>query len=197
MPFALQLETIPPQPPPRLRKFTREECEFLLDHGFFAGERYELVDGELINKLGQKPPHAFAISMLSVTLVQQFGRRIRLQLPIDVAPEDNPSSEPEPDAVVTHAGVDLAQRTPGPSDIAWLIEVSDTTLRFDLTTKADLYARAGIADYWVLDLNNRRMIVHREPLAGAYRSVTVYESHEPVAPLVEPGLRFTFPDLTA
>lgn len=196
MPVTLQLETVPLEPPPRLKKWTRRECQFLLENGFFEGQRYELVEGELINKMGQNPPHAFAISNLTVVLVQLFGRRTRCQLPIDVAPEDNPTSEPEPDAVVTHEAADFSQRGPAPADIAWLIEVSDSTLRFDLTIKARLYARSRIPDYWVLDLVNRRIIVHREPRQGEYGSVTVYGASEGVASLAAPERLFAFAGLT-
>ncbi len=196
MPVALQLETVPLEPPPRHKQWTRRECQILLENGVFEGQRYELVEGELINKLGQNPPHAFAISNLTVILVQLFGRQVRCQLPIDVAPADNPTSEPEPDAIVTNTAADFSQRGPTPAEVAWLIEVSDSTLRFDLTTKARLYARAAIADYWVLDLANRRIIDHREPTHGHYGSVTVYAAHEAIAPLLAPHHPCDFSGLT-
>lgn len=63
MPIAFQPETLPPQPPPALKKWTRRECQFLYDNGFFDGQRYELVEGELINKMGQNPPHAFMVPL--------------------------------------------------------------------------------------------------------------------------------------
>ena len=196
MPIAFQPETVPLQPSPTLKKWSRRESQFLYDHGFFDGQRYELVEGELINKIGQNPPHAFAITTLNVRLVQLFADRLRLQLPIDVSSEDNPTSEPEPDAVVTRDRASaFAQRPPGPGDIAWLIEVSDSTLRFDLTTKANLYARAGIADYWVLDLVNRRVVVHRDPRAGAYTSVVAYAEAEEVTPLLASAVAVRFGEL--
>jgi Uma2 family endonuclease len=86
-------------------------------------------------------------------------------------------------------------RDPGPSEVLLLVEVADTTLDFDTTTKAGLYARAGIADYWVLDVNKSRIIVHREPVGGEYRSLTVYESEEPVSPLAAPEASFRWTDM--
>lgn len=69
-----------------------------------------------------------------------------------------------------------------------MIEISDTTLGFDLRTKAALYARAGIVDYWGLDIAGRRMFVHRDPWQGAYTSVEVYNADESVALLAAPDL---------
>ena len=68
-----------------------------------------------------------------------------------------------------------------------VVEVADTTISFDLATKSRLYARAGIIEYWVLDINKRRMIVHRDPREGRYHSVVAYGAEESVAPLAAPG----------
>jgi Uma2 family endonuclease len=75
---------------------------------------------------------------------------------------------------------------PQPEELSLIVEVSDTTLRFDLRTKAAVYARAGIADYWVADMNGRRLIVHRQPVQGRYASVVFYDVDESVAPLAAP-----------
>lgn len=75
---------------------------------------------------------------------------------------------------------------PQPADLLLVVEIANTTLGFDLTTKARLYARAGIADYWVLDVPGRRLIVHRYPSGGEYRSVSSYDEEESVAPLAAP-----------
>jgi Uma2 family endonuclease len=64
-----------------------------------------------------------------------------------------------------------------------VVEIADTSLAFDLTIKSALYARAGIVEYWVLDVPGRRLIVHREPQGGQYHSVTAYNDQESVAPL--------------
>lgn len=71
-----------------------------------------------------------------------------------------------------------------------MVEVGDSTLRFDLTVKARLYGRAGIVEYWVLDVAGRRLIVHRGPAAGGYTSVAVYGESESVAALAAPGAGF-------
>jgi len=81
------------------------------------------------------------------------------------------------------------KRIPLPEDVPLIVEAAATTLSMDLSTKADLYARAGIPDYWVLDVEKRRMIVHRDPVAGKYSSV-VYREDESVAPLAAPDREF-------
>jgi Uma2 family endonuclease len=81
--------------------------------------------------------------------------------------------------------------------VALLVEVSDSTVKFDLSTKAALYARAGIVEYWVVDLKGRSLIVHREPVAGVYKSVVGYSNEERVTPLAAPGQEIPVADLLA
>lgn len=171
-------------PAPTRVSLTREQCESLVESGKLTG-RYELVDGEIISKMGQKRPHSFTMVLLNTWLSATFGSmRVQIQSPIDVAESDNETNDPEPDAVALRdSAADLSDKNPGPSEVALLVEVSDTSLRFDLRTKSRLYARAGIADYWVLDITARQLYVHREPSADGYRSVVVYAEEEAVAPL--------------
>ncbi len=75
-----------------------------------------------------------------------------MEAPIDVSPNDNPTNEPVPDLIVlNHDSATIVSGNPQPSDLNLIVEISDSTL-FDLTTKAWLYARAGILEYWVLDV---------------------------------------------
>ena len=96
--------------------------------------------------------------------------------------------------VVRRKDSELFSVNPRPEDLHLLVEIADITLLFDLTTKAALYARARIVEYWVLDINRRRMIVHRDPQRGAYTSVVVYNEHEAVAPLAAPNSEFLVRD---
>jgi Putative restriction endonuclease len=103
--------------------------------------------------------------------------------PIDVAPEDNPTNEPEPDLVVlTKPSREFRDANPTTADLRLVVEISDSTLGFDLTAKAELYARAAIIEYWVVDVAARRLIVHRDPREGLYRSVTLYAEQEILIP---------------
>src|SRR5579862_2503414 len=83
------------------KRFTRAEVECLIDTGFFVGQRYELIDGDLIDKMGQKPPHAFTIGRVLHCLANFVDTgRIQIQLPIETAGEDRERSVPEPDLAV-------------------------------------------------------------------------------------------------
>jgi Uma2 family endonuclease len=184
--------------PPRV-PWTREEVEACVRAGLWAGQHYELVDGELINKLPKYLRHVRGVQRAFRILLEIFGWDFVLTEPsVDVAAEDHRTSEPEPDVVVLNRSAsEIPGNEPEPPDIALVVEISDTTLHHDLTTKAALYARAGIPDYWVLDLNARRLIVHREPARGVYKAVVAYDEHERVALLAPSGREIAVADLLA
>jgi len=180
-----------PIDPPR-KRWTREECAVLETLAPWDHQRLELIDAELINKMGPPRRHTIALTAVLGWLIQVFeGKYVNSYAPIDVAPEDNPTSEPQPDLIVlAKPSWEIRDANPQPSDLRLVVEISDSTLGFDLTTKAALYARAGIADYWVLDVAARRLIVHRDPRNGLYQSITAYSEHEAVAPLAAPDREF-------
>src|SRR5258708_7496245 len=103
--------------------------------------------------MGKKRPHTNSLMLLLVWLVEVFGARlVNPETPIDVAPEDNPSNEPQPDLIVLKRDFShFKSENPRPQDLQLVVEVADSTLGFDLTKKARLYARAGIVEYWVLE----------------------------------------------
>ena len=173
------------------KRWTREDCALLDSVGAF--EKLELVEGELINKMSKRPPHQITLGLAIEWLMQIFGTRfVRSETPIDVRPEDNPSSQPEPDVIVLRRDfTEFRTGNPQPEDIRLLVEVSDSTLGFDLTTKASLYARAGIVEYWVMDVATQRIVVHRAPEGGLYSQITVYGDSEFVAPLAAPDKALT------
>lgn len=142
--------------------------------------------------MGKKRPHVNALVVLQEWLILVFGAQyVNPEAPIDVAPEDNPTNEPEPDLIVlTRPTREFRDSNPRPEDLRLVVEISYSTLGFDLTSKAELYARALIVEYWVLDIQARSLVVHRDPQRGLYRSVTVYSARESVAPLASPGSEF-------
>lgn len=185
MPTALR--DLPAQTDPPRKRWTRAEYERLCD-ATLNQERLELVNGELISKMGKKRPHVVALVLLQSWLTKAFGDRfVNPEAPIDVAPEDNRSSEPEPDIIVLKRDMaEFLRSNPGPADLRLVAEISDTTLGYDLTAKAELYARARILEYWVVDVQGSRIIVHREPDGRRYGAVTAYSENECVAPLSAP-----------
>ncbi|MEP7352379.1 MAG: Uma2 family endonuclease [Acidobacteriota bacterium] len=151
------------------KTWTRNELLLVEDTGVFADTHFELIDGELIDKMGKKYPHVRSTRQTVIVLEAVFGQACVLQeAPIDVAPEDTAQNEPEPDVTVLRSSFRDRKGNPQPSEIALVVEIADTTLRNDLTTKASLYARAGIAEYWVLNLKDRRLHVLRDPIQGSY-----------------------------
>jgi len=183
--------------PPR-KRWTRAECATLEASGVLDQERLELVEGELISKMGKKRPHVDSFTLLQEWLVQVFGfRSVNVEAPIDVAPEDNPTNEPEPDLIVLPRDRSHFRSNPRAQDLRLVVEIADSSLHFDLKVKAALYARAGISEYWVLDVNGRRLVVHRDPRSGMYADVTVYSEHESVSPLAAPEAEFRVADALA
>jgi Uma2 family endonuclease len=174
-------------PHPNRVRWTRTQYEAMREIGVLTG-RHELIDGEILSKSGQKPLHSVALTLVLQYLVSLFGAlHLRIQTTIDVAGADRAYNEPEPDAAVTvHPAGAYSDHHPGPDDLLLVIEVSDTTLRFDRTTKAALYARAGVREYWVLDLGGRALFVHRQPQGAEYAEIIRYGADEEVAPLARP-----------
>ena len=165
------------------KQSTREEVGRLLEAGFFAGERYELIDGDLIDKMGQNPPHAFVIGLVLKWLASfiEIGR-IRVQLSMEASTEDRERSLPEPDfAVLVEDKLEYQRRHPRGDELVLVVEVSDTTVAFDLSRKAVLYARAGVPEYWVLDLVRRVLVAHRQSDGNQYKVSQMYSEHETIS----------------
>ena len=197
MPTAVTEAPYRPVPIEPLRKhWTRSECEALETTGVLDQQNLELVDGELISKRGKNRPHVNALTFVQLWLIRVFGGEfVNSEAPIDVRPEDNPRNEPQPDLIVLkRPSWEFKKANPQPADLHLVVEVSDASLGFDLTKKATLYARAGIVEYWALDVAARRIVVHREPANGSYVSVAIYGEQETVAPLAKPGAEFRVAD---
>lgn len=171
--------------PNRIR-WTRRQYRAMRDADILEG-RYELIEGEIISKMGQNRPHVIVIVLLCEWLRQIFGGAfVQAQGPIQTSTNDTDFSEPEPDVAVTlQPATAYLERLPTPSDLVLVVEVSDTTLRFDRSTKAGLYARAGICEYWIVDIAGRQVLVHRRPAAEGYMEITAYNSDERIATLAQ------------
>jgi len=177
-----------PEPTPNRVRWTRAQCEAIRDVGILDG-RYELIEGEVISKMGQKPSHRMAVVLLNVWLIAVFGALfVQTQATIDIGDADPDHNEPEPDAAVTaEPNTAYVDRHPGPADLVLVAEVSDSTLRFDRTVKAALYARAGIREYWIVNIVGRQILVHRQPSYEGYTEITAFGPDERVATLNRPN----------
>jgi Uma2 family endonuclease len=165
------------------KRFTRDEVEQMAGLGLFDGQRLELIDGDLIDKMGQNPPHACAIQFLLDLLFEVYGRRrVRVQAPLEIAVADRQYNFPEPDlSVLASAKFPAGKRHPRGDETVLVVEVADTTLRGDSTLKRDLYARAGVPEYWVLNVKGKKLVVHRSPNQGKYSSTIVLTARDAVS----------------
>jgi Uma2 family endonuclease len=165
------------------KRFTREEFDRLTESGFFEGCRYELMDGDLIDKMGQNPPHAFALHLALTWLASILGtQRVRVQVPVELSSPDRERSLPEPDlAVLIEPNSEFAKRHPRGDELLVAIEIADTSVAFDLSRKAVLYAAASVPEYWVLDLTRRILVMHRQPSAAGYRLIQLFTEDDTVS----------------
>jgi Uma2 family endonuclease len=189
--LAPELESIPNRRPLPVEAYYR-----LMEQGFLEG-RFEILDGEVIDKMGQNPPHAVTLSIILEALVDLFGLPyIRLQSPIAIPGQDGIYNEPEPDIVVTaDRSSTYLGRHPSPQDLLLVVEISDISLTTDLVLKARLFARARISEYWVVDLTGRRLHIHRAPVNGEYSDVTVIPEGHVVSPIAKPQTQIQVSDL--
>jgi Uma2 family endonuclease len=139
--------------------------------------------------MGQKPAHAYVVRVLMAWLSRVFGENsVQSQLPIHIVGEDAEHNEPEPDCAVLSRPADaFADHHPTPAELLLVVEVADTSINFDFNAKRLVYGRAGIAEYWIVDLAARRMVVLREPGASGYASIVEYAEGEAFAPLASPA----------
>ena len=181
--------------PPNRKRWTRDDCDFMERSGILT-ERYELLDGEIISKMGQDLPHAIGISLITFYLMQTWGpTRVFTQTSLEVLAADGTRNRPEPDAYVVSRSSSNFTRVPVGSDLLLAVEVSNSTLKDDLHKKADLYARAGVPEYWVLDVVARRLHCHRDPVDGRYTDVQVRAEVDTIAHLSAPTAEVRVADL--
>ncbi|MFQ5740314.1 MAG: Uma2 family endonuclease [Acidobacteriota bacterium] len=177
-------------PTGELRRWTREEYEKMIDTGILRPDDHvELVEGEIFSMTPQKSLHATAIRLLEDVLREVFGAAhdVRTQLPVALTP----LSEPEPDVAVV-SGAPRDYRDAHPQSALLIVEVADATLENDRKRKGSLYARVGVADYWILNVLEQTLEVYREPGPAEnaaygfdYRSV-VFPERDSVSPLAAP-----------
>ena len=162
---------------PAARRFNVHEYHRMAVAGILhEDDPVELIEGEIVEMPPMGGPHAACIERLTMELAPRVvgAARVRVQLPLRL----DPHSEPEPDVALCKPGPDPTGTHPGADRVLLVIEVADTTLRYVRTVKGPLYARFGIPEYWLVDLNRAGIEVRREPADGRYRSVRVYHRGE-------------------
>jgi len=178
----------PQAAPPTLRRWTIDEYYRLGELGFFNDQRVELIDWEIIDMAPQGTEHFASVCLISEILRHIFGDNhvVRVQGPLRVAN----STEPEPDIAVVPGTPRDYVGSAHPDKALLIVEVSDTSLEFDRTVKSSLYASAGIADYWIINLIDRKLEVFRRPIADTsarfgwtYGDRTVLNPTDQIKPL--------------
>jgi len=149
--------------------------------------RVELMWGEVVEMSPIYIGHTSTVKRLIRLLTRTLGDRIILGVQDPVQLSDD--SLPQPDIAVLRPQDDFySEQQPGPDDILLLIEVADSSLRYDRRVKSKLYGAAGITDYWIVNLPERQIEVYREPRLTGYRTVTIYAPGETLSSLAFPDL---------
>lgn len=170
-----------------LKRWSVDEYHCMAESGLLSEcDRTELLSGQIILTIAKGTPHVTALRLLATALDQALANQpyfISTQDPIQL----DDYSEPEPDlAILKGDFLDYAAHHPTPQDICLVVEVADSTLKQDCEVKDKLYAQAGIADYWVLDLPHRQLHIFRTPTSTGYSSHLILKQDQQLSPLALP-----------
>ena len=173
---------------PALKRWTVKEFHDLGERGVFEGQRASLIEGQIFEEGPMNPPHAVACTkllyiLMRVVPIEQY--HVRTSMPLVFGKR----TDPMPDLAVIIGQPEDYKEHPNHAEL--VVEISDTSFYHDTGEKMSLYASAGIADYWVLDINDRQLIVHRNPVVDTeqpfgyrYADVKRYLTGDTVSPLV-------------
>ncbi len=184
----------------RTPRLTRIEYEALVEHGVLdEDDPIELLDGRLAFRESQGTRHAAACLRVRIALDRAFGAGYHVRPQFLIALDD--VSEPEPDVAVVRGRIE-DYLDAHPTSLVLVVEVADSSLGRDRGRKGSLYARAGVADYWIVNLLGRVLEVYRDPERSAagrwrYRTVRVLKPRAAVSPLAAPRARLRVADLLA
>jgi len=199
--MAIKIEELHSWPMPERHHWSRAQFERAIEMGLFEPDSaLELIGGEITQKMSpQNSPHAAAIGAMQYALEEAFPRGfwVRVQLPLALTDD----SEPEPDlAVVSGSWRDYTKAHPG--EALLVVEISDTTLAIDRGAKGGMYASAGVPEYWIVNLRDRVLEIHRQPSPMAdqpfghhFLSITRHTELQSVTPLSSPDALFLVADL--
>lgn len=191
--------TPPPATPvfPRPKRWTVAEFHEVRSTGIWDGQRTYLVRGVIWEQGPMKPPHAALVGIVEKALESAFGVGYccRTQVPLVLGLD----SDPFPDVAIL-SGTLRDYLTSHPTSAHLVVEVADTSMFEDQTTKAELYATAGIQEYWIVDVNDRKLYVHRDPKAipaggVSYRNTFALTVNDTVSPLAAPNETIRVADL--
>lgn len=173
MTMITEIEKIP-NPPLMRKKFRTDEVYQMMRIGILPEESgWELIEGEIIQKIPTGSKHASTVRRLEKTLERNFGDFVMIssQNPIHI----DEHNEPEPDVALLKPRDDFyAERHPEPEDVLLVIEVSDSTLEYDRETKKTIYAEAGIKEFWLVNLKQDLVETYSDPANGVYYEMKIF-----------------------
>jgi len=148
-------------------------------------DRVELIDGEIVEMAPISDRHAGTVNRINTLFVRSFANEAITAVQNPVWLDEH--SEPQPDVALLRYRSDFyASAHPTPADVLLLVEVAETTVASDRQVKIPLYARSGIPEVWLVDLDQSTITVYREPSAGGYGTVLTLRRGEQLAPLAFP-----------
>ena len=176
-------------------RFTVDDYHRMIDAGILTtNDRVELIRGEIVEMAPIGPRHAGCVSALTYWLITAAGDRAQLrpQLPVTLPPE----SEPEPDIVLVCSRADFYRSAhPEAEDVLLVVEVSESSLRYDRRVTVPLYAEQGIREVWIVDLGGAAIEVYREPTAAGFRIVEHLTRGSSISPSALPDIVLSVDDI--
>ena len=175
------------QPQPRRLRFSVDEYYQMIELGLLKDyEKAEIIEGELIQKMPTGDRHAFIVNTLNRFFIRNVSDEVLVSIQNPVRLSDY--NEPEPDITLADLTKYDGKRHPRPSETLLIVEVSDSTLKYDRDTKLALYAEAEIPEVWIVNLKNNIVEVHQKPSIGICQLAQIYKSGEIVRSAILPNL---------
>ena len=178
----------------KLRQITVEEYDLMIQNGVFdEDDQVELLNGAIVEKMPKGPSHATFNDIIATRFIQKLGDKVcvRNQNPVWL----DEFSEPEPDVALVEPPFEkYFKGHPTPNEIYLILEVSDSTLGYDRITKGDAYARAGIRQYIVLNVQEKLLEDYREPSADGFQSKQTYRAGQQFNLVVFPDVLLSVDD---
>jgi len=175
------------QPQPMRLRFSVDEYYRMIELGLLKDyEKAEIIEGELIKKMTIGDRHAAIVNLLNRFFVKNVSDDVLVSVQNPVRLSDY--NEPEPDVALTDLRKYDGKRHPQPSEIILIVEVSDSTLKYDRDVKLALYAEAEIPEVWIVNLPNDIIEVHQKPSVGIYQLAKIFKRGETLVSEVLPDL---------
>ncbi len=175
-------------PQPRRLRFSVDEYYKMIEIGLLKdAEKAEIIEGELIQKMPIGEKHASVVNNLTRLFVKNVSEEVLVSVQNPLRLSDY--NEPEPDFVLADLTKYDGKRHPRPAEVLLVVEVSDTTLKYDRDTKLALYAEAEIREVWIVNLPNDLIEIHQKPGNGIYQLAKIFKRGEVVESEVLPDLK--------